>query len=59
MRVLSRERDALGELAHELHDLRNMVVVLGVPRAGRWVEEVVAASEKLEQLKTDLSVLKD
>ena len=48
--VLAREREALGELAHELDDLRDVVVVLAVPRAGRGVKEVVAARDELEDL---------
>ena len=50
--VLAREREALGELAHELDDLRNVVVVLAVPRARRGVEEVVPARDELEDLPT-------
>ena len=48
--ILAREREALRELAHELDDLRDVVVVLAVPRAGRGVEEVVAPGDEFEDL---------
>lgn len=45
--VLAAEGDVPLKRAHELNDLRNVVVVLGVPRPCRGVKEVVAR----EQLK--------
>ena len=48
--VLSREREALRELAHQLDDLCDVVVVLAVPRPRRRIEEIVSASDELEDL---------
>lgn len=49
-RIFARERHRLRELADELDDLRYVVFVFTVPRAGLGVEEVVAAGEELEEL---------
>ena len=46
--VLARKRNRVRKLADKLHDLRDMVFVLGVARAGLGIEEVVPASEELE-----------
>ena len=51
MGVLARKGDALGELAEELDDLGDVVVVLAVAGARGGIEEVVAASDEFEQLR--------
>ena len=48
--VLARERDALRELAHELDDLRDVVVVLAVLGPGLRIEKVIPAGQELEYL---------
>ena len=40
--VFPGKGDTLWDLAHELHDLGNMVVVFGIPRSRGRVEEVVS-----------------
>ena len=48
--ILARECDTLGKLAHQLHNLRYVIVVLAISRAGCGVKQVIAASEQLEDL---------
>ena len=48
--VFAGERDGFGDLAHELDDLRDVVVVFAVPRPRGGVEEVIAACDKFEDL---------
>ena len=48
--VLPRKRYALRELAHQLHDLRYVIIVLAVARARRRVEQIIAASKQLKDL---------
>ena len=50
--ILARQRKRTRKLSHKLNNLRNMVVVLAVPRARRGVEEVVPARDELEDLPT-------
>jgi hypothetical protein len=38
----------LWELADELDDLRNVILVLAIPRPRLWVKEVIPASEEFE-----------
>lgn len=49
-RILARKRDVLRDLAHQLHDLCDVIVVLAVPRTRRGIEEVVTAGNQLEYL---------
>ena len=49
--VLAGGCDRLGEVADELDDLGDVVVVLRVPVSARRVKEVVAAGEQLEDLQ--------
>lgn len=49
--VFPQKSDLFGELAHGLHNLSDVIVVLAVPRSGRGVEEVVTTGEELEDLR--------
>lgn len=49
--VFPRKRDAARDLAHQLHDLRDVVIVLAVPRPRGRIEEVVPARDELEYLR--------
>jgi hypothetical protein len=48
--ILPLQRHTLRQLTHQLHNLRYVVVVFRVPRAGSGVEEVVAACYEFEYL---------
>lgn len=43
--------DTPGKLAHELDDLSDVVVVLGISRPRRGIEQIVSASQQLEELE--------
>ena len=48
--VLPRKRNLLGELAHKLHDLSDMVIVLAVPRSRRRIKQIITTRQKFEYL---------
>lgn len=49
--VLAAQGNVALEGAHELNDLRNVVVIFGISRACRGVEEVVAREQFKEHWK--------
>ena len=49
--VFPRKGDTPGKFAHELDDLGDVVVVLGIPGPRRWIEKIVSASQQLEELE--------
>lgn len=49
--VFASKGETSGKLAHELDDLSNVVVVLGIPGSRRGIEKIVSASQQLEELE--------
>ena len=48
--MFASKNNNLGNLSHELYDLRDMIVVFAVPRPRSGVEELVASSDELKYL---------
>lgn len=48
--VFTRKGNGLGKLAHQLHDLRDMVIVFAVPGSRCGVEQIVTTCQQFEDL---------
>ena len=46
--VLSRKCEGLWKLSDELDDLRDVILILAIPRPRLWVKEVIPASEEFK-----------
>ena len=55
--MFAGKNNSLGNLSHELYDLRDMIVVFAVPRPRSGVEELVASSDELEYLHMHMYVV--
>jgi len=52
--VFTSKGDTPGKLAHELDDLSDVVVVLGIPGPRCGIEKIVPAGQQLEELEARL-----